>query len=314
VDQQLLDLYHRHVGAGFDRQLRLADLIDRKAGGEPPSYDVAAAALSFGPRLTFEAPVIGSHADHNNSWLWAWANRNLKLTLTNRALGDAVRALAHRASVPAFAATAFPLEPLVGGELAAEAVHLFGVVLARELGYDAYHVTPYDGGRGLVLIRDDRLRAAERYPLWRVLSVFPQAIAALPVPEHRPALTDYAKDYGLTVTAEGHGLRITGPGKGVLTARFDDRGRLIALDGTDVPTPRPPAPAKEKPKPATKKGARPAVKKPAKKATPAKAVVKKSAAKATAKRPVAKKPVPGKKTTKKASATKKPANKAGAKR
>ncbi|MBX9623442.1 MAG: hypothetical protein K2X82_06470 [Gemmataceae bacterium] len=324
MDQQLLDLYHRHVGAGFDRQLRLADLVDRKAGGEDWSYDVPTAALSFGPKLTFEAPVIGSHADHNGSWLWAWANRNLKLTLTNRALGDAVRALAHRASVPAFAATAFPAEPLLG-ELGTHAADVFGVILARELGYDAYFLTPTDGGRGVVLVRDDRLRAAERYPLWRVLNVFPQAIAALPIPEHKPALAEYARDYGLTVTTEGHGLRITGPGKGELTARFDDRGRLIALDGADVPTPKPPAPAKAKPKPkpAGKKAAKKSAvkaKTSARKAAPTKAVKKPTAAaKTTAKKAPAKKPAasaerPAKKATASAKKVVKPAKKAGARR
>lgn len=304
MDQQLLDLYHRHVGTALDRQLRLADLVVAKAGGEGWAYDVPTAALSLGPKLLFEAPVIGSHADHNNSWLWAWANRNLKLTLTNRALGDAVRALAHRASVPAFAATAFPVEPLLGGELAEYAADVFGVVLSRELGYDAYYLTPYDGGRGVVLVRDDRLRAAERYPLWRVLSVFPQAIAALPVPEHKPALVAYARDYGLTVTPEGGGLRITGPGKGVLTARFDDRGRLIGLDGADVPMPKPPAPklkVKGKAKAVAKKAttAKKATKKPAAKGAAKKAV---AAAKKARAKPAAKKPKPAAKkpTTKKA--------------
>ena len=315
MDQSLLDLYHRHAGTGFDRQLRLADLIDKKAPGEDWAYDVPTAALSFGPKVQFEAPLIGSHADHNGSWLWAWANRNLRLTLTNRALGDAVRALAHKASVPAFAATAFPLEPLLGGELTEHAAHVFGIVVARELGYDTYFVTPYDGGRGVVLVRDERLQAPERYPLWRVLTVFPQLVAALPVPEHKPALAAYARDYGLTVTPEGGGLRVTGPGKGVLTARFDDRGRLVGLDGADVPMPKPPTPAKKPTKPAAKK---PAKKAAVKKGTKKPAAAAKAAGKKTRK-PVAKaakKPAAAvKKAAKKVGvAAKKPARKPGAKR
>lgn len=321
MDQQLLDLYHRHVGTGFDRQLRLADLLEQKAGGEGWAYDVPTAGLSFGPKVAFEAPLIGSHADHNDSWLWAWANRNLKLTLTNRALGDAVRALAHRTSVPAFAATAFPLEPLLGGELTEHAAHVFGVVLARELGYDAYYVTPYDGGRGVVLVRDERLAAAERYPLWRVLSVFPRAVAALPIPEHKPALTAYARDYNLTVTPEPGGLRITGSGKGELVARFDDRGRLIGLDGTDVPMPKPPAP-KPKAKSAAK-AAKPAkkaaaAKKGAKKPAPAAKAAKKIvvAAKKVAAKPAAKKTKPVAKASAKkpSAAAKKAVKKSGARR
>src|SRR5207253_6816997 len=95
MDEQLLSLYHRNVAMAFDRQLRLAEFLQRKAPKERPKYDITTATLAFG-KVTFEAPVLGSRQEHNNSWLWAWSDRNLKLTITNRALGDAVRVLVHR--------------------------------------------------------------------------------------------------------------------------------------------------------------------------------------------------------------------------
>jgi hypothetical protein len=262
VDQQLLDLYHRHVGTGFDRQLRFDDYLNRKAPGERWDFDTETAVLAFGPKLKFEAPLVGSHADHNDSWMWSWANRNLRLTITNRALGDTIRAHAHRAMVPAFAQPAFPLEPLIGADLTRHAPHVFGAVLVGELGYDAYFLAPYDGGRALLLIRDDRLQFTERHPLARVLTVFPQVIAALPVSDHRAALTEYAKAYGLHVADMPGGLKITGEHSGELTATFDPRGRLAKLEGTGVtvPKPRPAAPPKKKPAKAKKKPAKPGAK------------------------------------------------------
>src|SRR6478672_2472460 len=106
MDEQLITLYHRHAAAAFDRQVRFNEFLDRKAGGEDWEYDTDTATLSFG-KLKFEALFVGSHAFHNNSWLWGWSNKNLKLTITNRALGDTVRSVVHRLGVHALAAPGF---------------------------------------------------------------------------------------------------------------------------------------------------------------------------------------------------------------
>jgi hypothetical protein len=300
VDQPLIDLYHRHVGTGFDRQLRLTEFLAKKGGTEAWEYDTAAAALTFGPTVAFEAPLIG--ATNGDSWLWAWSNRNVRLTVTNRALGDTVRALGHRAGITAFSMVGMPLEPLMGDELAEHAADVLGVVLAGELGYDAYHAEASGGGRLLLLIRDDRLAFAERKPLVRVLTVFPQVLAALPVFDHRTALLHYAEAYGVHVTDEAGGLKLT-HGKDHLTAAFDARGRLTTLEGTVVAPEPVKKPAAKKPP--TRTGAKKPAAKPARKA-PAKAVKKAAPARKAAKPAAAKKP--GKKAARPA-AKKKPGKK-----
>ena len=288
MDEQLVALYHRHVGMAFDRKLRLAEFVRDKAGKVKWKYEVAAAALSCGPKLTFEAPLLGTHAHGNHSWLWAWSNRNLKLTLTNRALGDLVRVTAHRIGVPMFAHAGFSLEPLLGAELTRHAADVIGGTLARELDFDAHYVAPEDAYDSAILVRHEKLKAPEKFPLHRVLTVFPQAVKELPVLNHRDALTAYARDYGLNVTAEGGTLRIH-DGKGELTARFDGHDRLQDLSGSGIAAPKPkkakkavavakPAattPAKAPaPKPAASKKTPPARKSPAKAAPKAKPVKK----------------------------------------
>lgn len=274
MDEQLIALYHRHVAMAFDRQSRLADFLARKAPGEKPKYDVTAATLGFS-KIKFEAHVLGSHQEHNNSWLWAWSDRNLNLTLTltNRALGTAIRAISHRLGVHVLAAPGFPLEPLLGTQLTERAAEVLGVVLAPELGYDAYHIT--DRGRTTVLIRDDRLKLTEKHPLRRVLRVFPQAIAKLPVLDHKAAFASYAQDYGLAVAEAPHEVKVA-LGNDSLTATFDEHNQLTKLEGTVKPEgkklARPPAAKKLTKKPAkpTKKlatlAARKVPKKPARRA------------------------------------------------
>lgn len=294
MDEQLIALYHRHLASAFDRQMRLADFLERKGASGDWDYDTEAATLAF-DKLKFEAPLVGTHADHNNSWLWAWSDRNLKLTITNRALGDAVRVTVHRLSVHALAAPGFSLEPLLGADLTEHAAHILGVVLGRELGYDAYHTIPYKGGRGLALIRDKRLEFTEKHPLRRIITIFPQVLGELPVFDHKTAFVEYAKDYGLTPVEVPGGVKVI-DGKDELIAKFDDDGRLVELEGTVQPEVSKPAKKKvAKRKPAAKKS----VKKPAKKVKAAAKKVK-AAAKKVTKKPApkpAKKPV--KKTAKK---------------
>jgi hypothetical protein len=266
MDQQLIALYHRHVAPAFDRQLRFNDFLERKAPGADWEYDSETATLSFG-KLKFEAPVVGSHAEHNNSWLWAWSNKHLKLTVTNRALGDTVRMLVHRLGVHALAAHGFSLEPLFGPELTDDAAHVLGMILSRELDFNAYFLTPYDGGTGLTLIRDKRLAHAARNPLARIMTVFPQVIDALTVFDHRVAFTSYAHDYGLVATDVPGGVKVS-HGKDQLVASFDDRNRLTGIDGTIVAEPPKPvrsAARKKPPKKPAKKTARSAAKKTARK-------------------------------------------------
>ena len=277
MDEQLIALYHRHVATAFDRNLRLAEFVALKAGKVKWKYDVATATLLCGPKLKFEAPLLGSHAHANDSWLWAWSNRNLKLTLTNRALGDLVRVTAGRLGVPMLAHAGFSLEPLLGAELTKHAAVAIGAILSRELDYDAYYIVSEKGYDTAILVREPRLKAAERYALHRVLTVFPKVVKELPVFDHRAALSNFARDYGLTVTTESGVVKVS-DGKGELTATFDDRDKLTKLDGTNVAEP----PAK---KPAAKAPAtKPAAKKPAPKAkAPTKKVVVKKAAKPAAK-------------------------------
>jgi hypothetical protein len=236
VNQLLLDLYHRHVAAVFDRQMRLTDFLEANGGGDGWGYDVPSASLTFGEAVRFEAQLLGSFAEGNATWLWAWANRHLDLPPANATLANAVRGLEKVHGLPLFSSD----EPIRCGEVLPEelidtAAHVLGVVVAGELGYDAYYTLPYEGGRGVAVIRDARLRASEPYPLVRISSVFPQAIGGYPVLDHRAAFVAYVESYGFQAEEAGQEVCVRAAGAKVMTARFDELNRLVVLEGTVSP-------------------------------------------------------------------------------
>ena len=246
MDQQLLELFDRFAGLAYDRQQRFADFIRKKAPGAKKHLDEAEGVLTYGPKLQFEALLAGVHAEHNDSWMWTWANRTIKLSLTNRALGDTIRALAHKAMTPTFAKSSFPLEMVLGAELVPQAVAVFGTILLGELDYDAYVPAKHEGNPALYLIKDERLRTVEKHPLARILATFPKAMKALPIGDHRAAFDSFAHSYGFTPVVDGDALKVTA-GKSELIATFDESGKLKKLAGVNVAAPKKPAP---KPKPA----------------------------------------------------------------
>ena len=70
----------------------------------------------------------------------------------------------------------------------------------------------------------------------RVLTVFPQAIAAMELPDHREALRGYLGHYGLVPEDEDGCLVLRDGGEELLRAEFDDQNRLTRLTGTIGPT------------------------------------------------------------------------------
>jgi hypothetical protein len=240
MSEEFVALYCKHVGPAFDRALRFRALVEKKAAGAEASYDPTTAALAFG-KLKFEAELLGTYHAPNGSWRWAWGDPHAKLTLTNRALGTVVKASAGKLGSPVFAAHGFTAEALLGPDLAPHAADVLGAVLARELGFDTHFVTEVNGEPAALLIRDKRVSLTEPKPVARVATVFAELVGAVPVPNPRLALAEFARDYGLTVTESDSGLTVA-KGKSALEATFAAGAlKALALDGTAIPLAKPKA-------------------------------------------------------------------------
>jgi hypothetical protein len=230
MDATLLELYHRHVAMGYDKQMRLNELIQSQAAGQPWEYTISAGTLRFGDGLTFEALDLGSHANPDNSWLWSWGDPSLKLTPANRDLGEAVKRLGRAAGIAALEADEqVSCEGLFGPDVSCVAAHAMAVIVGGELGFDAYYAMPYEHGTTVALIRDARLRAAPAAVVSRILTTFTAVISSFPVLDHRAAFLGYVRSNGLEVKAGEKEARVLVDGEEAATATFDRLNRVTEL-------------------------------------------------------------------------------------
>jgi hypothetical protein len=237
MDQALISLYHRHVAAACEQQMRLSEFLEQeKVSGTTYRYTTSTATLEFGNTVQFVALDLGSHADPDNSWLWTWCNPGLKLTSANRKLAEDIRELGRTAMIPAFTAEKqVSCDESLGPDLSPVAAHVFAVIVSGELGFDAHYTMPFDNGRFVVMIRDKRLRADVPHATARILTTFPQVLQAFPVLDQRAAFIAYVQLYGCVVQENSQSVRVLRNGEELLKANFDGSNRLIDLTGTIGP-------------------------------------------------------------------------------
>lgn len=233
----LLDLYHKHVAAAFERQQRLSEYLEENADGEEYDYRSSTATLGFGTNVRFEALNLGSYAEPDDSWLWAWCNPTQQLTAANVELRDAVNRLGDDVGQEVFgASTQFACEPVLGMDIAPISAHAFAVIVSGELGYDAYYTIPFSHGTFSTVIRDARLRMNDADPIERVLGTFPMAVSQFPIPDQRAAYVAYVEHLGLTPTTNGDTIHVVKGERVLLEATFDEMSRFVRLNGTVGPS------------------------------------------------------------------------------
>lgn len=218
-------LFHQHVAAAFERQLRLGDVLGDRAW----NFDMRAGTVSFakegffGKTLPFAAQILGTESESSSTWLWAWANARseipeglLRTALRLRELGEAQ-------GIPELVREKLPLEELDG--------HQVGLVASGLHGKGAYYRCPYDGGAMFVQFPDAVLPKVE-YPGIRVAAVFPQVLDVFEqLTDHRSALRGLLLALDFTLS-EDTGTRLVGTvGKATVTATFDGHGRMTELEG-----------------------------------------------------------------------------------
>ena len=203
----------------FAKQLHLNHLVGRFTW----HFDVRAGILSFGKHYHWHAQILGTESNETNTWLWAWANTGSKLPPALVQASLRMKHFGEQQQIPELTEPQIPLTDDING-------HVLSMIASGVCDADAYYRGPYDGGAALLLIKDEKFPRSKESPLARLPHIFPQAISAFAIPDHRLALTRYLDQCGIVYTSEGNAITVREKENAVLTATFDEQKRLINLD------------------------------------------------------------------------------------
>lgn len=110
--------------------------------------------------------------------------------------------------------------------------HAFAAIAVGQGLGKAYYRGPYEGGPAILLITDERLQFQVDDPLRRIVTVFPQAISVIELPDHREAFRGYLELYGFEPHEVNGSLAVIQNSQEALRAEFDQHGQLRELKGT----------------------------------------------------------------------------------
>src|SRR5690606_8634432 len=232
----LTDLLDDAALFSLEHQLHLVDVL----GEHNWHVDLQAPRFDFvGERtLTCERfHLLGSAAPGPGSWMWAWANPSgFPEELTR--LSAEVRAHGERLGIPELANAEVPFAALPGNPQHPAQVAFLLTEAAKVLGgrWTSYTGEVGGGTRVACLIEHPEFTLPAPEPA-RTMRVIQQAVAELPLSDHRRPLAGYAARRGLgqQTTPDG-GLVLTGPGF-ELGVEFDDRGLVARTSLTAQPGP-----------------------------------------------------------------------------
>lgn len=202
----------------FDKQHHLADLV----GDAEWRFDLSTGLLSFGDRYRWQTQLVGTESDSSGTWLWAWANSASRIPAPLLVAGLVLKVFGERHGIPELTEPELSLDSVDG--------HTLALLASSLCEANAYYRCPHDGGALYVLIMDNSFPKSTTPPLQRVDTVFPQAITALGLPDHRLAFTSYLNWYKLTHQSDANRVVVRENGEPVLTATFDEHHRLTSLE------------------------------------------------------------------------------------
>lgn len=215
-------VFCEHVVYSFEKQLALADVIGERAW----HFNMDSGQLSFakqgflGKPLVFQVELLGTVSLLSNTWLWSWAN---EASHVPPALTESARILSGMDGVPEWAHPTFDVHPDDSDD------HRIALAASGVLETSAYYRGPYDGGAAYFLLRDPRIQTAPPSIL-KLLTLFPNVISSVDVPNHRAAFLAYCRQRGFTVQEAADQVHVSLDGQ-FATGNFDPLDRLVELSG-----------------------------------------------------------------------------------
>lgn len=211
-------LLTQHVTYAFDRQLLFASIV----GDRFYRFDFESDELSFGDLRNLQFEILGTESERDKNWCWAWIQPDFNVPYEYTRASRELKAMGQTHGIQSFVEPSISLK-IANGDT-------FAIIAVGEGYGNAFFRSRSKIGTTYLLITDDRLDVDVEDPIHRVVSVFPKAIDAICVSDHRQALRGHLQNYGIDAVERGRKLVVNYGGEDVLIATFDDHNLLCDLN------------------------------------------------------------------------------------
>ncbi|MBN8613957.1 MAG: hypothetical protein J0L92_25395 [Deltaproteobacteria bacterium] len=219
-------LFDRLAPFVLERQL----IFEKENAGQPWQADVEAGTLVIAER-TMRIEVLATYSSQSGTLLWSWARAaRFGEGWPSSATRSASRVRELGRGVPELEEGMPVLSPEDADDVILVALGLLGgigVAGGVPLSYRGDH----DHGSVYLYVDAPELVSAVDMPALRVVSLFPQLIAmGVPLSSPREAFVAYCVAHAMKVTDAERTVRASDRTGSSVTARFDEHGRLEAID------------------------------------------------------------------------------------
>jgi hypothetical protein len=216
----------------LEHQLHLADVL----GEHSWRVDMARQVFEFTgdePRTCTRFHLLGSAAPGPGSWLWGWANPT-GYPQPLLGLGEYVRDFGRKHGLRELTEPELPFADLPGAPTDPALVAAMYTEASKAVAnsWTSYTGDAGGGTRAAFLVEHPDFALPAPEPA-RVMRVLQQALAGLPLTDHRRAYHAYAVRRGLNPLFEADGARLAMRGPGVAaTVHFGPDGRVADLSAS----------------------------------------------------------------------------------
>lgn len=219
-----------HAASSHARQMALADYLGDRHWG----LDARAGILRFGDDLRFRVQMLGTRADHNDSWMWSWANEESGLPSAVTALASALRQFGEEHGIEEFTEPFYVLREGLTG-------HMLAMACSGVAGGKCYYRAPYEGGALFMLLDDVPAHVTAPVAAQRAVFVLNDLISHFEV-DNRMLAINFLRQQAFSVDEAPGQVTAARPDGSALQIHFDSLGRIAWTEATVRPTPPASAP------------------------------------------------------------------------
>ena len=213
ADLAYVDLLSAYIGQARLHQLAFGEIVK----GKDWDVDFTRGLITFGED-SYPVQFLGSESESSHTWLWGVENIN---GFPEAVLTDVTRF--HQNTVEKLRPAQLLLDEVVTGH------NLASLISASHPDNACYYRCPYEGGAAYVLVKelDDSVFAPA--PAMAVAEVIRHLIGQMPM-NHRILVESLLQANCQQTEAVSTGIKGAFKAGDVLTATFDTRGRLAAIN------------------------------------------------------------------------------------